>query len=108
MRERMISDFHFKAAVFIGGMEGILEEFYIFRRLHPNATIIPVVSTGGAVVELGKHLRDVDDDLKEDPDYVSVFYRHLEVPVREKRFRSPTEQPPEPELRLWHPPNNEA
>ena len=108
MRERMISDYRFRAAVFIGGMEGIIEEFDIFRRLHPDAAIVPVVSTGGAVVELGERLRNVDDDLKEDLDYVSVFHRHLGVPVREERFRRPTEQPTEPDLRLWRPPNSEA
>ncbi|MDE0034002.1 MAG: hypothetical protein OXU75_12845 [Deltaproteobacteria bacterium] len=101
MRERMLSDYRYTAGVFIGGMEGILEEFNIFRRLQPNAAIVPVVSTGGAVVELAGRLPHMDQDLRDDLDYVAVFHRHLNVSVQEARFNRPTDQPVAPELRLW-------
>lgn len=52
MRIEMISSQKFSAAVFIGGMEGIFEEFRLFKKTHPGRTIIPVASTGGAAKNL--------------------------------------------------------
>jgi hypothetical protein len=48
LRNRMISDHSFDVGVFIGGMDGVLEEFELFRRLHPAARVWPIASTGGA------------------------------------------------------------
>lgn len=105
MRKQMLSDYCFKAAVFIGGMDGILEEFDILRQLQPDAIVVPVVSTGGAVIELAKRLPYVDQDLIDDFDYVAVFHRHLDISVREDRFNRPIDQPDAPARRLWQPPN---
>ena len=91
MRERMLSDYRFAAAVFIGGMDGILEEFDILRRLQPAADIVPVVSTGGAAIELGKRLPHIDRDLVNDFDYIAVFHRHLNISVIEDRFNRPAD-----------------
>ena len=104
MRERMFKDNHFAAGVFIGGMGGIIEEFELFQRLQPNAHVVPVLSTGGAVLELSERLKSVDNDLTDDLDYVAVFHRHLSIPVREQRYRDPKEQPAGIEKRLWVPP----
>ena len=103
MRERMLSDYRFKAAVFIGGMSGILEEFDMILRLQPDAVVVPVLSTGGAVLELEKRLSHLDEDLRDDFDYIAVFHRHLAVSIREDRFRTPKDQPEAPELRIWRP-----
>ena len=35
MRERMFSEHKFKAAVFIAGMSGIVQEYNLFRRMQP-------------------------------------------------------------------------
>lgn len=48
MREKMFVENSFCAAVFIGGMEGIEEEFKIFTAYHPHAQLLPIASTGGA------------------------------------------------------------
>ncbi|SFW11690.1 SLOG domain-containing protein [Chitinophaga sancti] len=56
MRERMLSEHRFDAAVFIGGMEGIIEEYEIFKEKHPKALIIPVASTGAAARILYENL----------------------------------------------------
>ena len=100
MRMQMLSDYRFTAAVFIGGMGGIFEEFDILRRLQPDAVVVPVVSTGGAVIELAKRLTHVSPDLIDDFDYVAVFHRHLDIPVLEERFNRPTDQPDTPARRL--------
>lgn len=48
MREKMLSNFKFSAAVFIGGMEGIEIEYKLFKRKHPEALLLPIASTGAA------------------------------------------------------------
>ncbi len=56
MRERMLDESEFSAAVFIGGMEGIdgdkeknIEgEYKMFVDRYPNALLLPIASTGGA------------------------------------------------------------
>jgi hypothetical protein len=52
MRMRMIKESTFDAGVFIGGMEGVLDEFELFRRFHPQAQRWPIASTGAAAKEL--------------------------------------------------------
>ena len=48
MRRKMIVENDFVAAVFIGGMNGVEEEYKMFVENHPNAKVIPVASTGAA------------------------------------------------------------
>ena len=101
MRTQMFSENEFKAAVFIGGMGGILDEFELFRRLQPGAVVAPVVSTGGATLRVAEQLGDIAQDLREDLDYVALFHRHLGISVREVRFQNPEVQPLEIERRYW-------
>lgn len=104
MRERMFADHEFGAAVFIGGMGGIIEEFELFRRLQPKASVVPVISTGGAALTLAKQLPPLDTDLMDDLDYVALFHRHLRISVREERFRVPEDQPAAIDQRYWRQP----
>ncbi len=108
MRKQMFSENSFNAAVFIGGMDGILEEFELFRSLQPNAAVVPVVSTGGAVLKVAERLGSVAPDLLDDLDYVALFHRHLGISVREERFQTPHDQPAEVEQRYWRPPASKA
>lgn len=48
MRKRMLEDNEFYAGIFIGGMEGVEDEYTMFTQLHPNAKVFPLASTGGA------------------------------------------------------------
>lgn len=48
MRQRMLTEPTYVAGVFIGGMNGIEEEFNEFRRIHPKRPAFPIASTGGA------------------------------------------------------------
>jgi hypothetical protein len=104
MRERMLSDFNITAAVFIGGMGGIVQEFDLLRQLQPRTVLLPIISTGGAVLDIAQRMERVPFDLRDDLDYVSLFHRHLEISVKEMRYRNPTEQPLEVAERLWQRP----
>ncbi len=104
MRERMFSDFNFTAAVFIGGMGGTVQEFDLIQRLQPHATMLPVISTGGAVHDVAQRLGTPPSDLSDDMDYVALFHRHLNISVKENRYKSPNEQPPTMADRLWQRP----
>ena len=48
MRTQMIHSTPFEAAVFIGGMDGLFEEWTIFTSRYPDAPAFPVASTEGA------------------------------------------------------------
>jgi len=74
MRSRMLSEHRFDAAVFIGGMEGIRDEYEIFKEKHPNALIIPVASTGAAAKILHEILdAPYGEKLKNDYAYMALF-----------------------------------
>ena len=48
MRKEMIESRNIVAAIFIGGMEGIAEEFKLFVESHPNFPMYLIASSGGA------------------------------------------------------------
>jgi hypothetical protein len=102
MRKRMIRETHFGAAVFLGGMQGILDEHRLFAERAPEARIIPVGSTGGAAGVLVRDLRS-DTALATNLDYVELFYSQLEIDRNERRYRSRGEQPADPAARLERP-----
>jgi hypothetical protein len=103
MRERMFSETKFTAAVFIGGMAGIIAEFEMFQHFQPAAKIIPVMSTGGATLELREKLSSISSEMSDELDYVALFHRHLEISTREERFRTPEVQPKTISDRYWRP-----
>lgn len=102
MRRRMFSEHEFSGAVFIGGMGGILEEFDLFNQFQPKASLIPVMSTGGAAQLLSGKFDSTSDDLSTDLDYVALFHRHLDISTREMRFGTPEKQPSKLEDRFWN------
>ncbi|ABA90150.2 hypothetical protein Pcar_2915 [Syntrophotalea carbinolica DSM 2380] len=104
MREQMFSENQFKAGVFIGGMAGIVDEFELFSRLQPNAAVVPVVSAGGAALQVAERIGVIAPDLRDDLDYVALFHRYLGISVREERFQSPEDQPADVVQRYWNPP----
>jgi hypothetical protein len=73
MRMQMLEENDFKAAFFIGGMEGIFEEHALFIKAYPNAIVIPVASTGAAAKELYHRNFHYDSRLLNDYAYMSLF-----------------------------------
>jgi hypothetical protein len=83
MRTRMLSEWAFKAGVFIGGMEGVEEEFRLFTTLQPKAIALPVASTGGAALRLFER-GAFPTELKSDRTYISLFRQLLDIPPRRR------------------------
>lgn len=92
MREKMLADTVFGAAVFVGGMKGILDEFELFRSNAPDAAILPIMSAGGAAEILGKEI-NADPEFAEQRDYVALLHRQLHIDPNELRYATPAEQP---------------
>ncbi|HEY0131588.1 MAG TPA: hypothetical protein VGB57_09300 [Allosphingosinicella sp.] len=83
MRQRMISAAAFDAGIFIGGMEGVEQEFAMFVKDHGKARLLPIASTGGAarlIYEKEKRRLDLPRALEEDYAYPSLFRKLLDLP----------------------------
>jgi hypothetical protein len=91
MRRAMLSRKDLRAAVFIGGMGGILREHELFSEFHPDAKVLPLGAPGGAAKQLAKTLGTQNDKL-EDLDFVRLFYSELGIEPDEQRHAEPDEQ----------------
>lgn len=101
MREKMFDQNSFSAAVFIGGMEGVVEEYDLFKRSNPTAKIIPVSSTGGAAKLIADKIKKNDKELLLDLDYISLLHKQLGISTKEKRYRTRSLQPKKIDDRMW-------
>ena len=61
MRKEMLGG-KYNGGFFIGGMEGVEDEYILFRQLHDGIPAFPIASTGAAAAKLF----DADPDLKRD------------------------------------------
>lgn len=77
MRDAMIRSCEFAAAVFIGGMEGVEEEYELFRRIHPSTPAFPIASTGAAARILFERYNANRRELMDELRYLSLFRRLL-------------------------------
>ena len=74
MRQHMLGDHDYTAAVFIGGMEGVEDEYALFRQYHPAAPCYPIASTGAAARLLyDEHPGEFDERLLTELSYNSLF-----------------------------------
>lgn len=80
MRRTMLGSIPFDVGVFIGGMDGVVEEFHLFRELHPNAPVYPIASTGGAAALLFKEIDGLDPSLLSEITYPTLFRTILRTP----------------------------
>lgn len=78
MRNKMIGDSEFSAGIFIGGMEGVEEEYDMFIEKHPKALVLPIASTGaGAKKIYDERFTDKNEQLVKDYAYMSLFQKYL-------------------------------
>ena len=85
MRVEMLKSTNFEAAVFIGGMEGVFEEYALFASLYPSAICLPLAVTGGAARLLCRQLGyEVPPDIGP-LDFVRLLHRELGLSPRQQR-----------------------
>jgi hypothetical protein len=84
MRKDMLSRDDLEAAVFIGGMEGVLDEHALFREFHPREKVLTVPATGGAARQLAADLGVVEGDLH-NLDFTRFFHVELNIAPDEER-----------------------
>jgi hypothetical protein len=73
----MIKSMPFGAAVFIGGMDGVEEEWELFGQHFPDAPRIPVASTKGAAMLLWRLHSRGQQDLNNELRYRTLFRKYL-------------------------------
>jgi len=84
MRSKMFKSHDFESGVFIGGMEGIWDEFRLLRKLAPNTLLFPIASCGGAALEIFEKER-VFHGLQSDRDFIGLFHRILRIAPNDNR-----------------------
>jgi hypothetical protein len=85
MRYAMMISTEFDAAVFVGGMEGIRDEYEMFTAIWPKATCIPVAQTGGAAYCLARDIGYKPPADVAPLDFIALLYRELKIRPRQKR-----------------------
>lgn len=78
MRETMFESFEFKAGIFIGGMDGVEEEYHMFKKHQPDALILPIASTGAAAKKIYENFnKKTNDQFENNYAYMSLFQNYL-------------------------------
>jgi hypothetical protein len=75
MREVMLAK-PFDAGVFIGGMEGVEQEFDMFRQLQPDIPVFPIASTGaaaGILFDRDGDLQHKHPELRDEISYLTLM-----------------------------------
>jgi hypothetical protein len=87
MRRQMLHENQFASGVFIGGMEGIADEYKMFRLSQKKANVFPIYSTGGATLDLVLPDKDYTlcKALRKNMDYIGLFHDILNISVKEDR-----------------------
>ena len=75
----MLSEKGYGVGVFIGGMEGVIDEFHMFREMHRQLPVLPIASTGAAA----KLIYDMEPmekpELVNELTYATLFRRLIPI-----------------------------
>ena len=85
----MLSRNDLATAVFIGGMEGILDEYSLFTEIHPGAKVLAVPAPGGAARQLAEKLGVASEADFQNVDFARLFHATLNVAPNEPRTTPP-------------------
>lgn len=96
MREKMIKENDFLMAIFIGGMEGVEDEYKMFVDWHPDTLALPLSTTGAAAKSLSiapctqnnndRNLLLLNDRVKYDRAYISLLLDSIEIAKKMKNI----------------------
>lgn len=74
MRKVLLAENKFSAGIFIGGMEGVIDEYKMFREYNPESLTIPVASTGAAArILYNEYQKNKNERLTGDYAYMALF-----------------------------------
>jgi hypothetical protein len=82
MREAMLAE-PFHVGIFIGGMEGVEEEYDMFRHLQPSIPAFPIASTGAAAALLFDRDADLQrehPELRDELSYLTLMRDLINTP----------------------------
>lgn len=80
MRTKMFTENEFSAGIFIGGMDGVIEEYRMFNEFHPKTQLLPIASTGGAAKIIYDEIYPHSNKrLVDDYAYMALFREHLKA-----------------------------
>lgn len=85
LRKTMLASHEFDGAVFIGGMNGVIDEHGLFTQMHPRSPVLAVHKPGAAAADLALKL---GYDPKADPmptDFTKMYIDHLGISPSEPR-----------------------
>jgi len=84
----MFEDRRFDVAVFYPWHGRNIAVHELFSQLQPRAKTVPIVSTGGATLDLIKLIgsKSIATDVRFDFDYISVFHRHMDISVKDAHY----------------------
>lgn len=85
MRAAMLRRPKLEAAVFIGGMLGIIQEYELFKEFHPNKVCLFVSSPGGAAAALAARQPAYFGEDKNSTNFTSLYIKALEISPSERR-----------------------
>ncbi|MEX0684473.1 MAG: hypothetical protein WD267_05640 [Balneolales bacterium] len=77
MRKIMLLSHNFYAGIFIGGMEGVEDEYKLFRKYHSKAKLLPLASTGAAANRIYFFINSHEERFLKDYAYSSLFKDYL-------------------------------
>jgi hypothetical protein len=77
MRRVMFEENPTDCAVFIGGMDGVVDEARMIRDMYPDARFFPIFSTGGAAKAIYEEFQIEDERLKENYAFYELFQELL-------------------------------
>mgnify|MGYP006916068879 CR=1 FL=1 len=77
MRRQMFQENQTTAAVFIGGMDGVIDEFKMVQYYYPDVNVLPLATTGAASARLYKDMHLDNLDFSDNYSYVSIFRKYL-------------------------------
>ena len=87
LRHAMFADNQFISAVFIGGMEGVEDEFNLLQAKQPQTKLLPVFSPGGMAAELAVHNGYKPDADEFSTDFTGLFISQLDIDPSEPRVK---------------------
>lgn len=93
MRDEMLAFVRPAAAVFIGGMSGIFEEYAILGRAHPGVLRLPLAGPGGAAARLPTNETELPRRLQ---GQLSSRHYPFAASLVIEALTSPDDVPPEP------------